>query len=141
MNERIKELRKSLGLTGADFGNRIGITKSSVSTIESGRSNPSEQTIRSICREYGVNEVWLRTGEGDPFQATNREAELGALVRQRLVDSPPGLQSAIITALLRFDPEGPEWAIVESIYDSIAAELASYRPDPPDNAEGKPRET
>ena len=68
MNTRIKALRKAEGLTLEKFGERIGITASSCSTIESGKSNPSEQTIRAICREFGVNEIWLRTGAGEMFR-------------------------------------------------------------------------
>ncbi len=64
MENRIKELRKKTGLNQADFGKRIGITKSSVSKLELGENSPSEQTLMLICKTFGVNEVWLRTGEG-----------------------------------------------------------------------------
>lgn len=64
MEKRIKELRKKTGLNQADFGKRIGITKSSVSKLELGENSPSEQTLMLICKTFGVNEVWLRTGEG-----------------------------------------------------------------------------
>ena len=67
MNERIKELRKTLGLSGEKFGGAIGLTRASISSIESGRFNLTEQSIKSICREFNVNEEWLRTGEGDMF--------------------------------------------------------------------------
>lgn len=67
MNERIKELRKTLGLTLEEFGARIGMGKSSVSKIEKGLNGTTDQTIRSICREFKVSEDWLRTGEGDMF--------------------------------------------------------------------------
>ena len=130
MNERIKAIRKMLAMTGAEFGSRIGLTNASISRIESGVTVTTEQTIRSICREFGVNEVWLRTGEGEPFLYTSREAELGALVRSRLVNRPESFQRALITVLLRFDPEGPEWSIIERIYDNLAAELPD-RPDVP----------
>ena len=64
LENRIKELRKKTGLNQADFGKRIGITKSSVSKLELGENSPSEQTLMLICKTFGVNEVWLRTGEG-----------------------------------------------------------------------------
>lgn len=64
MKERIKKLRKKCGLSQEDFGKRIGIGKTSVSKLENGENNPSEQTIILLCKEFGVNEVWLRTGEG-----------------------------------------------------------------------------
>lgn len=63
-NDRVKEIRSTLGLTLEKFGARIGITRSAVSNIEKGNRNLTEQTIKSICREFNVNEVWLRTGEG-----------------------------------------------------------------------------
>lgn len=64
MKERIKLIRKRKNLSQEEFGSQIGITRSSVSLLESGRNSPSEQTIMLICKEFGVNEVWLRTGEG-----------------------------------------------------------------------------
>ena len=77
MNEktRIKELRKSLGLTLEKFGSRIGLKKSSLSAIETGRNSLTEQNIISICREFNVDYIWLTTGEGEMFSETNREYE------------------------------------------------------------------
>ncbi len=64
MNNRIKELRLDLGLSQESFGKQIKIGRSSVSKIESGENNPSDQTISLICKEFNVNEEWLRTGKG-----------------------------------------------------------------------------
>ena len=68
ISERIKQIRKDQNQTMEVFGQRIGVTRNSISMIESGRNNPSDQTIRSICREFSVNETWLRTGEGDMYE-------------------------------------------------------------------------
>lgn len=65
INERIKEVRKYLGLTLEKFGQPLGLKKSGLSLIENGINNVSEQLIKSICREYSVDENWLRTGNGD----------------------------------------------------------------------------
>lgn len=65
MNKRIAEIRKDTGYTMEKFGNKIGISKSAVNQIEKGVNNPSEQTITLICREFGVNEEWLRHGTGE----------------------------------------------------------------------------
>lgn len=78
MKERIRELRKHLNMTMDEFGARIGLTKSSISLIESGRNGARSQTIFAICREFGVNEHWLRTGEGEMFEQT-RETVLDNL--------------------------------------------------------------
>ncbi|RDY30162.1 helix-turn-helix domain-containing protein [Lachnotalea glycerini] len=66
MNQRLKELREYLGLSMDKFGSRIGVTRSAISKMESGASKMSEQSILSICREFNVNEDWLRTGAGGP---------------------------------------------------------------------------
>lgn len=66
MHERIKQLRKTLNLTQKDFGIRIGMKQNSIALIEGGR-NTSDQTVFAICREFNVNEEWLRTGSGDMF--------------------------------------------------------------------------
>ena len=70
INERIKHIQVDSGLKAWEFGERIGIKKSSISTILSGKTNPSEQTIRSICREFGVQEAWLKTGKGEIYKAS-----------------------------------------------------------------------
>lgn len=66
MKDRIKKIRTDNKLSMEKFGERIGITKSSVSLLESGKNSPSEQTIILICKEFGINKDWLLTGEGAP---------------------------------------------------------------------------
>lgn len=75
MNERIKALRKHLKISQDLFGRRIGISGASVSRLESGENEPSPQTVAFICKEFGVSEEWLRSGDGDMFQASSSEAE------------------------------------------------------------------
>lgn len=76
MKERIKQVRLSANETQEEFANNIGISKSSVSLLESGRNNPSEQTIRAICKHYVVNRTWLETGEGEMFEDVSDDFEL-----------------------------------------------------------------
>lgn len=64
MNDRIKLIRKNKGLSQEEFGKRLSVTKASISRIEAGINNPSDQTIKLICSEFNVNENWLRTGAG-----------------------------------------------------------------------------
>lgn len=65
--ERIKELRKSLNLTLEKFGDRLGVTRAAISNIEKGNRNLTEQMTKAICREFGVDYIWLTTGEGEMF--------------------------------------------------------------------------
>ena len=75
MEERIKLLRKTLGLTQEHFGERLGITNTAVSKLEKGQNHVSEQNVLSICREFNVNEEWLRSGKGEIFKEFPAEDE------------------------------------------------------------------
>ena len=71
-NERVKEVRKTLNLTLEKFGERIGVTRGSMSNIENGNRSLTEQMTKSICREFGVDYMWLTTGEGEMFVESDR---------------------------------------------------------------------
>lgn len=71
VNERVKEVRKSLNLTMEKFGERIGIKKAAVSVIESGKCSVTDANIKSICREFNVDYIWLTTGLGEMFVSTD----------------------------------------------------------------------
>ena len=73
MNERIKELRKALGLSGEKFGESLGVQRMAISLLESGKNNLTDQMIKLICLTYNVNEDWLRTGEGSMFNETPQD--------------------------------------------------------------------
>ena len=64
---RVKEVRKSLGLTLEKFGEKLGVSKTAISNIEKGNRNLTEQMTKSICREFNVRENWLRNGSGEMF--------------------------------------------------------------------------
>ena len=66
-NERVRELRKSLNLTLEKFGERLGVKKNAISAIENGRNSLTDQMTKSICREFGVDYIWLTTGDGEMF--------------------------------------------------------------------------
>lgn len=67
MKERIKQVRKDLKLTQVEFGEKIGVKGNTITNYENGLRNPTDAVILSICREFSVNEHWLRTGEGEPY--------------------------------------------------------------------------
>ena len=132
MQNRIKVLRKSLGLNQTEFGARLGVAQSTVGGWEGGFREVSDAIVKSICREFGVSETWLRTGAGEMRADTAREEELGRLLGELLADRPESFRTALLTTLLRFSPDGPEWAVLERIYDGLAAELESH-----EKAEGR----
>ena len=120
MNERIKQIRKNASLTQEAFATRLGLTRNFIAQVEMGVKEPSDRTIRDICREFGVNEIWLREGIGDMNVSKDRQHEMAALVHSLMADRPESFRTALITTLLRFDPNGPEWEILERIYNDIA---------------------
>ena len=71
VNERVKIIRKNAGLTMEKFGERLGVTKTAISLIESGKNNVTDANVKSICREFGVDYIWLTTGEGEMFVETD----------------------------------------------------------------------
>ena len=79
MHERIRKLRKTLELTQQEFGKRIGMKRNSIALIEGGR-NTSEQTIFAICREFNVNEHWLRDGTGEMFIEWTRDEQIASFI-------------------------------------------------------------
>lgn len=101
MKDRIREVREHFGLSMEKFGSRIGIGKASISLLESGKNNPSVQTITLICREFGVNEQWLRTGEGEMFEQT-RASVLDRLSTEYDLSRE---QRSVIEAFLDLDPQ------------------------------------
>lgn len=70
-NERVKEVRKTLGLTLEKFGDRLGIKKAAVSKIEKGENSLTDANIKAVCREFSVDYMWLTTGEGEMFVETD----------------------------------------------------------------------
>ena len=123
LNKRIAKIREANKLTQAEFGERIKVSQNYVWMLESGRRTPADRTIDDICRVFNVNEQWLRTGEGDMTAPASREQELSRYVGQLLADRPESIRSALITTLMRFDPAGPEWAVLERIVRETAAEM------------------
>lgn len=122
MNERIKAIRRALDLTMEQFGKRIGLSKSAISLIESGKNGTTDQTVTSICREYNVNENWLRTGEGSMFDASDASA-LDRLAEEYHLDDR---KKAVVVAFLKLSTADQE-AILRYV-DTLSAELAASPP-------------
>lgn len=118
INQRIKELRKSLGYNQKDFGQKISLKQSAASKMEQDGSTVTDQNIRMICETFNVAETWLRTGEG-PQQRETREALLDKLAEQYSL-SPDGVD--IIRAVLSLSPS--EWDAAVGIIRSLATSLA-----------------
>lgn len=119
MYTRINEIVSKSGLTKTDFAKRLGISQPFLSQICAGVKSPSDRTIADICREFDCNEVWLRTGEGEPFKERTREEEIMRFAVQTLKGSDE-FRKAMVSMFAKLDAE--DWANLEKIYRKLAEE-------------------
>ena len=126
MNTRIKEVRKAKNLTQEAFASKIGLKQNTIAQIETARRIPSEQVILSICREFGVNEVWLRSGEGEMFKTQTRDEEISAFLGD-LLKSDPSFKHRLISVLARTSEA--EWEMIEKMAQRLLEEVKNADPD------------
>lgn len=111
-SERVRELRKSLNLTMEKFGEPLGVKKSAISNIENGSRNLTDQMIIAICREYNVNEEWLRTGSGEMFVPLTRDEQIEVFIGNVLKDEPGDFRRRLVSVLSRLTES--EWELLEN---------------------------
>lgn len=121
MNERIKKLRKALNFTQQEFADRLGTTRNNIAGYETGRRAPSVAVISLICREFGVSETWLRTGEGEIFLQRCRHEEIAIFLSEIFAEEPPGFRLRMVSALSRLNSS--QWSALESVLTELAKEI------------------
>lgn len=124
MNTRIKELRKILKLTQEDFGSRVGVKGNTIGNYELSLRNPSDAVIHSICKEFNVNEDWLRFGKGDMFLPF--KGEVAETLAQLLEVSNP-FYDLILDMMVSFNELDDKGKQVICDYTSILAERIAKR--------------
>lgn len=116
MNERIKELRKLLNLNQTEFGNKIGVKQGTVTGYETGNRYPTDAVILSICREFEVNENWLRTGEGEMFERLTDQQKVMKYAALLLKDTDSVVASAIKAFIITYEQlDDTSKAVLEKI--------------------------
>lgn len=121
MNERIKELRKRLNLTQQQFADRLGIKRNTIANYEIGRNAPVDTVLSLICREFNVNEEWLRTGSGEMF-APDAGGELEALAKKY---NYSGAVQVLVEKLINLSPE--RQAVVTDFLIEFASGIQSMK--------------
>lgn len=117
LKDRFKELRKELNVTQQEFADKLKISRNFVAQIEMGSKVPSDRTIDDVCREFNVNEEWLRSGTGEPFQPENKNDEISKLFGNVLKSSDDDFKYRLINALAKLDDSG--WDNLEKLLDMI----------------------
>lgn len=114
MNERIKQLRKELNLTRAQFGERLGVSGDVINNLERGRVEPKEPIIKLICKEFNVNYQWLTKGEGDKIDSEEQEA-------QEIIDSvmtgDNEFSKKVLVAFAKMSED--QWKLIKNIIEQI----------------------
>lgn len=118
MKSRIKKLRKSMGLTQTDFGERIGVKGNTITNYETGLRNPTDAVVLSICREFSVNEEWLRTGNGEMFLETKKDDLISKMLGDVIKSDETNFKRRLISALSKLDDAG--WDSLEKLIDDIS---------------------
>ena len=118
MKERMKKLRKTLDLTQQEFADRIGIKRNSYANYETGRNTPIDAIIVSICREFNVNEEWLRNGTGEMFLQSNRNADIARLTKELLSEESDSFKNRFISMLANLSVT--EWEFLEQKAKELA---------------------
>lgn len=119
LSERIALIQEKSKLNQTEFSGRIGISQQYLSQIRNGKKIPSDRTISDICREFGVNEVWIRTGEGDPFRQESRSEQIMRFAVQTAKGSDE-FKKALVSMLAKLDPE--DWEALGKIADKLLEE-------------------
>lgn len=127
MKERIREIRKTLKLTQVEFGEKIGVKGNTVTNYETGLRNPTDAVLLSICREFNVNEEWLRSGEGDMFQIPDDED--AALVSEILEHTDRRFYQAVLNIVRTYSQLSPESQSALDVFVDQLLENAKNRKD------------
>lgn len=121
MKERIKAIRKALGVTQQELADRLNIQRGSIASYEVGRISPSNATIALICRELNISEEWLRNGAGDMFVSIPPDKAIDSFVSKAKKDN--GFKKSFLSTLSNMDES--EWDFVEKFMKNVLEEAGT----------------
>lgn len=117
MNERIKKILEELGLKKVEFAERLHISRPYASELCSGAKAPSDRTISDICREFGVREAWLRTGEGEMFVQDTQSEQVAAFLADLTKDDSDTFKKRFVEMLAGLSPA--DWGLLEHMAEKL----------------------
>jgi transcriptional regulator with XRE-family HTH domain len=120
LKERIKKVRKEQKLTQVEFGQLIGVKGNTVTNYESGLRTPTDAVIKSICREFNVNENWLRNGTGEMFVKPTRHEEISRLTKKLLDEEEDSFKNRLISTLANLTED--QWGVLAEIAEKLTKE-------------------
>lgn len=128
MNDRIKQVRLALGLSQEEFGNRLGVGRGAITNIELNKVSPKPYFVDLICRQFGVDEEWLKTGEGDMFLELSKNAQLNQIFEEIQLSDDELIKSIVRTYWGLSDADK---AVIRRVVQELADKLKTGQGDGP----------
>lgn len=130
MNERLRKLRRYLDLTQQEFGDRLGVKRNTIATYETGKSTPSDAAVSLICREFNVNEEWLRNGDGEMFIEIPEDDEIATLVYDLLQPDGNKFYEIILETMRGYQELSPNsQKVIEELCGNVLKNIKKKRGD------------
>lgn len=119
INSRIAAVINASGLTKTAFAERLKVSQQHISRLAKD-GTPSDRTIVDICREFGVSEHWLRTGDGEMFVRLSREEEITKFLMTVIRDPDSEFQRQLLATMAKLEPA--QWKLMEQMLDNLIAQ-------------------
>ena len=119
INSRIAAVINASGLTKTAFAERLKVSQQHISRLAKD-GTPSDRTIVDICREFGVSEHWLRTGEGEMFVRLSREEEITKFLMTVIRDPDSEFQRQLLATMAKLEPA--QWKLMEQMLDNLISQ-------------------
>ena len=127
MNERIKAVRLALGISQEEFGKRLGVTRGAITNIELNKVEPKPLFVDLICREFNVNDDWLKNGAEPMFLQRSRNEELSAFFGD-LLNGEPDFKHRLISVMSRLSVD--QWQMLADMANMLVEEMQKEKPSP-----------
>lgn len=127
MNERIKAVRLALGISQEEFGKRLGVTRGAITNIELNKVEPKPLFVDLICREFNVNEDWLKNGAEPMFLQRSRNEELSAFFGD-LLNGELDFKHRLISVMSRLSVD--QWQMLADMANMLVEEMQKEKPSP-----------
>lgn len=120
MKNRIKSLRKNLNMNQTDFGSKIGLKQTTIAGYETGSREPNDAVILSICKEFNVNEKWLRNGTGEMFNKRTKDQKIADFIGDIFLEEEESFKRRFVSMLADMDED--QWALLAKMANALLAE-------------------
>lgn len=118
MQNRLKELRKALGMTQQEFADKLNIKRNTIANYEVGRNEPIDAVLALICREFNVSVDWLKYGKGEMFIPVSRDDEIAIFAADIIRDPDDSFRRRLVGVLSQLTSD--QWELLADIAEKLA---------------------